>query len=73
MKIQPLPGFQGLVVVRGDWVRQNLVAPLYFGNRAPRRIRSQANAQKHQGPRNLGGTMRASALPREGLVPTAVS
>jgi hypothetical protein len=55
MKNQPLPGFQGLVVVRGDWVRQNLVAPLYFGNRAPGRVRSQAAAQNHQGPQETFG------------------
>ncbi len=47
MKIQPLPGFQGLVVVRGDWVRQNLVAPLYFGNRAPRRVRNPEERTKY--------------------------
>ncbi len=73
MKIQPLPGFQGLVVVRGDWVRQNLVAPLYFGNRAPRRVRGQAIAQTHQGPLTLGVLRALALLPRERLPSAAVS
>ncbi len=43
-------------MVRGGWVlcSLHLVAPLTFGKRAPRRIRSQATAQKHQGPQARG-------------------
>ncbi len=46
------PGLSdGLVMVRGGWVRRGTWSPRFsVGNRAPRRIRSQATAQNHQGP-----------------------
>ena len=49
------PGLSdGLVMVRGGWVRRGTWSPRFsVGNRAPRRIRSQAIAQNHQGPQDV--------------------
>ncbi len=51
----------------------HLVAPPNFGQDAPGRICGQATAQKHQGPLTLGVLRALALLPRERLVPAAVS
>ena len=40
------------VIVRGGWAWRGPGRPAKFGNRAPRRVRSQAIAQNHQGPQD---------------------
>ncbi len=61
-----IPAFKPSPTGRAAYGAQKSVRPVQCG--------SQAIAQIHQGPRNLGGTMRAlELLPRERLVPTAVS
>ncbi len=61
-----LPGLSvGLVVVRVVGVLQiHLGGPPNFGQGAPRRIRSQATAQNHQGPLTLGVPRALELLPR---------
>ncbi len=58
------PGLSdGLVMVRGGWVRRGTWSPRFsVGNRAPRRNRSQATAQNHQDPLTFDD-LRALALP----------
>ncbi len=62
----------GLSYGQGRRGGAHLGGPLKFGNRAPRRVRSQAFAQKHQGPPNW---VNCGPRPccREGQTPAAVS
>ena len=60
-------------MVRVVGVFVHLGGPTKFGNRAPRRVRSQAIAQTHQGPPNVGELRALALLPRERLPSAAVS
>ncbi len=63
----------GWGMVRVVGVVPHLGGPLSFGNRAPRRVRSQAIAQNHQGPPGLMGHAGLGTTTARGHISAAVS